>query len=70
MVKYNCNKCQMEFSKKSNFIKHQNRKFDCVQNSAINKIKNIEANALPNFAEFCRILPTCAKYLLCGKKFK
>ena len=32
MVTYNCPKCQKMFSHKSDFLKHQNRKFKCFQN--------------------------------------
>jgi len=32
MVTYSCTKCQKQFNHKSDFLKHQNRKFKCFQN--------------------------------------
>ena len=30
MVNYKCKKCNKNFNKKSNFIRHINRKFSCI----------------------------------------
>ena len=42
MVKYNCIKCNMDFNKKSNYIRHINKKFECSINNKINNKKNNE----------------------------
>ena len=39
MVKYNCLKCNKEFDRKSNYLEHINKKFDCRQKTLI-KSKN------------------------------
>ena len=30
MVKYNCERCNLEFSKKCDYLNHINRKFKCL----------------------------------------
>ena len=35
MVEYNCNKCNMKFNKKSNYLKHVSKKYSCGVNSDI-----------------------------------
>ena len=37
MVKYECKRCKMIFNKKSNFVRHENKKFTCVQNNQKSK---------------------------------
>jgi|SaaInlV_165m_DNA_2_1040747.scaffolds.fasta_scaffold293858_1 hypothetical protein len=42
MTKYICDKCGKEFSQKSHYNQHQNRKYPCIQESNLkNLIENI-----------------------------
>ena len=44
MVKYNCDKCGKEFTQKSHYTKHINKKNPCVYEENIEKIIKSETN--------------------------
>jgi hypothetical protein len=58
MVKYKCCKCLVEFHKKSNYLKHLNKKFDC---GIKQKNENLNSIEVSNETLLCRILPNFAE---------
>ena len=56
MVIYECSKCLKKFLKKSNYLKHLNKKYDCGEIINIYKNENILFQKIPkilkNFKKF------------------
>jgi len=64
MVKYNCLKCKMEFNKKSNYMRHINKKFDCsIFKINDNKINEDYCHEIQNIPEKSKIFQKASNNL-------
>jgi hypothetical protein len=70
MVCYKCQKCSLEFYRKSNYVRHINKKFDC---SPINKIISIEETKnqiiIPNIPINSKINPNAQNIFTSNSNF-
>jgi uncharacterized C2H2 Zn-finger protein len=60
MVKYNCEKCGKEFTKKAEYTKHLNQKSSCLLNKSVEEKKDANSVREEGLDKFYTI-PSCAK---------